>query len=151
MKAIQIQPGAIQPGIVRAAGSPRLQRGDDAGVRGGHERDGTDDPIWKLRPQQPLAGAPISLPVITKSTIPAFSRALAIECAADGIRANTVSPGVCSAMTWTSAASSSVLRLPSGAGSDRPTSPRLPRVMNNTALTGTTYDIGGGQQLAPGV
>jgi NAD(P)-dependent dehydrogenase (short-subunit alcohol dehydrogenase family) len=43
---------------------------------------------------QPLAGAPISLPVITKSTIPAFSRALAMECVADGIRANTISPGV---------------------------------------------------------
>jgi len=43
---------------------------------------------------QPLAGAPISLPVITKSTIPAFSRALAMECLADGIRANTISPGV---------------------------------------------------------
>lgn len=43
---------------------------------------------------QPLAGAPISLPVITKSTLPAFSRALAMECVADGIRANTISPGV---------------------------------------------------------
>jgi NAD(P)-dependent dehydrogenase (short-subunit alcohol dehydrogenase family) len=43
---------------------------------------------------QPLAGAPISLPVITKSTIPAFSRALAMEYVADGIRFNTVSPGV---------------------------------------------------------
>ena len=43
---------------------------------------------------QPLAGAPISLPVITKSTIPAFSRALAMEHIADGIRANTISPGV---------------------------------------------------------
>ncbi len=43
---------------------------------------------------QPLARAPISLPVITKSTIPAFSRALAMECIADGIRANTISPGV---------------------------------------------------------
>jgi NAD(P)-dependent dehydrogenase (short-subunit alcohol dehydrogenase family) len=43
---------------------------------------------------QPLAGAPISLPVITKSTIPAFSRALAMEFVADGIRANTISPGV---------------------------------------------------------
>jgi NAD(P)-dependent dehydrogenase (short-subunit alcohol dehydrogenase family) len=42
---------------------------------------------------QPLAGAPISLPVITKSTIPAFSRALAMECVADGIRFNTISPG----------------------------------------------------------
>src|SRR5213083_1291357 len=43
---------------------------------------------------QPLAGAPISLPVITRSTIPAFSRALAMECVADGIRVNTISPGV---------------------------------------------------------
>ncbi len=43
---------------------------------------------------QPLAGAPISLPVITKSTIPAFSRALAMEYVADRIRANTISPGV---------------------------------------------------------
>ncbi len=43
---------------------------------------------------QPLAGAPISLQVITKSTIPAFSRALAMEDVADGIRANTISPGV---------------------------------------------------------
>jgi NAD(P)-dependent dehydrogenase (short-subunit alcohol dehydrogenase family) len=43
---------------------------------------------------QPLAGAPISLPIITKSTLPAFSRALAMEYAADGIRANTISPGV---------------------------------------------------------
>ncbi|MGO8766808.1 MAG: SDR family NAD(P)-dependent oxidoreductase [Limisphaerales bacterium] len=43
---------------------------------------------------QPLAGAPISLPVLTKSTIPAFSRALAMEYLADGIRFNTISPGV---------------------------------------------------------
>jgi NAD(P)-dependent dehydrogenase (short-subunit alcohol dehydrogenase family) len=43
---------------------------------------------------QPLAGAPIALPVITKSTIPAFSRALAMEYVADGIRANTISPGI---------------------------------------------------------
>lgn len=43
---------------------------------------------------QPLAGAPISLPVITKSTIPAFSRALAMEYFADGIRVNTISVGV---------------------------------------------------------
>jgi len=34
---------------------------------------------------QPLAGAPISLPVLTKSTIPAFSRALAMEYVTDGI------------------------------------------------------------------
>src|SRR5216117_230483 len=44
--------------------------------------------------EQPLAGAPISLPVITKSTLPAFSRALAMEFVADGIQVNTISPGV---------------------------------------------------------
>jgi NAD(P)-dependent dehydrogenase (short-subunit alcohol dehydrogenase family) len=43
---------------------------------------------------QPLAGAGISLPVLTKSTIPAFNRALAMEFLADGIRANTISPGI---------------------------------------------------------
>ena len=43
---------------------------------------------------QPLARAPISLPVITKSTIPAFSRAIAMEYVAEGIRANTISPAV---------------------------------------------------------
>ena len=43
---------------------------------------------------QPLAGAHIAMPVITKSTIPAFSRALAMEYVADGIRFNTISPGV---------------------------------------------------------
>jgi NAD(P)-dependent dehydrogenase (short-subunit alcohol dehydrogenase family) len=43
---------------------------------------------------QPLAGASISLPVITKSTIPAFNRALAMEYVAYGIRANTISPGI---------------------------------------------------------
>ncbi len=50
--------------------------------------------ISSVLTDQPLAGAPISLPVITKSTIPAFSRALAMECVADGIRANTISPGI---------------------------------------------------------
>ena len=43
---------------------------------------------------QPLAGAPISLQILTKSTIPNFNRALAMECYADGIRVNTISPGV---------------------------------------------------------
>jgi len=43
---------------------------------------------------QPLAGAPIALAVLTKATVPAFSRALAMEFVADGIRANTISPGV---------------------------------------------------------
>ena len=43
--------------------------------------------------EQPLAGASISLPVITKSTLPAFSRALAMEFVAERIRANTISPG----------------------------------------------------------
>jgi NAD(P)-dependent dehydrogenase (short-subunit alcohol dehydrogenase family) len=32
--------------------------------------------------------------VLTKATVPAFSRALAMEFVADGIRANTISPGV---------------------------------------------------------
>lgn len=41
---------------------------------------------------QPFAGAPNSLQVITKSTLPAFSRALAMEYVADGIRVNTISP-----------------------------------------------------------
>jgi NAD(P)-dependent dehydrogenase (short-subunit alcohol dehydrogenase family) len=44
--------------------------------------------------EQPLAGEQIALSVIVKSTIPAFSRALAMEYLADGIRANTISPGV---------------------------------------------------------
>jgi NAD(P)-dependent dehydrogenase (short-subunit alcohol dehydrogenase family) len=43
---------------------------------------------------QPLAGATISLPVITKSTIPALHRALAMEFLTDRIRANTISPSV---------------------------------------------------------
>jgi NAD(P)-dependent dehydrogenase (short-subunit alcohol dehydrogenase family) len=43
---------------------------------------------------QPLAGAHISLPVLTKSTIPAFSRALAMEYVTEGIRFNTISPAV---------------------------------------------------------
>jgi NAD(P)-dependent dehydrogenase (short-subunit alcohol dehydrogenase family) len=43
---------------------------------------------------QALAGAHIAMPVITKSTVPAFSRALAMEYVADGIRANTISLGV---------------------------------------------------------
>jgi NAD(P)-dependent dehydrogenase (short-subunit alcohol dehydrogenase family) len=43
---------------------------------------------------QPLAGATITLQVVPKSTMPAFHRALAMEFVADGIRANTISPGV---------------------------------------------------------
>ncbi len=43
---------------------------------------------------QPLAGAHSMLPVITKASIPAFSRALAMEYVTEGIRANTISPGV---------------------------------------------------------
>lgn len=58
------------------------------------QRSGHIVSISTVLVDQPLAGAPISLPVITKSTIPAFSRALAMEFVADGIRANTISPGV---------------------------------------------------------
>lgn len=43
---------------------------------------------------QPLAHATIALPVITKSSFPAFSRALAMEYVGEGIRANVISPGV---------------------------------------------------------
>ena len=43
---------------------------------------------------QPLAGSTEMLATITKSTIPAFSRGLAMEYLADGIRANTISPGI---------------------------------------------------------
>jgi NAD(P)-dependent dehydrogenase (short-subunit alcohol dehydrogenase family) len=43
---------------------------------------------------QPLAGGHSVLPVLTKSTIPAVNRALAMEYVADRIRFNTISPGV---------------------------------------------------------
>jgi NAD(P)-dependent dehydrogenase (short-subunit alcohol dehydrogenase family) len=43
---------------------------------------------------QPLAIETITLQVVTKSTIPAFNRALAMEFLTDGIRANTISPSV---------------------------------------------------------
>jgi len=43
---------------------------------------------------QPFAGASIALPVLTKSTIPAVSRALAMEYVADYIRFNTISLGI---------------------------------------------------------
>jgi len=43
---------------------------------------------------QPLAGATITLQVITKSTMSAFHRALVVEFVSDGIRANTISPSV---------------------------------------------------------
>lgn len=43
---------------------------------------------------QPLAGGTATLQVITKSTIPAFSKALAMEYIKEGIRVNTISPGV---------------------------------------------------------
>ena len=43
--------------------------------------------------EQPLLGVPASLPVLTKSTMPAMSKELAIEYAADNIRVNVISPG----------------------------------------------------------
>jgi NAD(P)-dependent dehydrogenase (short-subunit alcohol dehydrogenase family) len=42
--------------------------------------------------EHPLAG--MALQILTKSTMPAVSRALALEYASEGIRVNTVSPGV---------------------------------------------------------
>jgi NAD(P)-dependent dehydrogenase (short-subunit alcohol dehydrogenase family) len=42
----------------------------------------------------PIGGLPASLPMITKGGLNAVARSLAIEYAKDGIRVNTVSPGV---------------------------------------------------------
>jgi hypothetical protein len=55
-------------------------------------------------------------------------------------------------MIWTSAATSSVLRciIRRVVGPDDVTALAV-HIMTGSALTGTTYDIGGGQQLAPGV
>ncbi len=47
-----------------------------------------------LASRRPCANAATMSWPITKSTIPAFSRALAMEFVADGIRVNTISPGV---------------------------------------------------------
>jgi NAD(P)-dependent dehydrogenase (short-subunit alcohol dehydrogenase family) len=58
------------------------------------QRSGHIVSISTVLTDQPFAGGHASLPVITKSTIPAFSRALAMEFVADGIRFNTISPGV---------------------------------------------------------
>jgi NAD(P)-dependent dehydrogenase (short-subunit alcohol dehydrogenase family) len=43
---------------------------------------------------QPSRSAPALLAVLSKSTMPAVSKALALEYAANGIRVNTVSPGI---------------------------------------------------------
>jgi NAD(P)-dependent dehydrogenase (short-subunit alcohol dehydrogenase family) len=43
---------------------------------------------------QPAAGLPAFLAILSKSPTPAVSKALALEFAADNIRFNTVSPGV---------------------------------------------------------
>ena len=58
------------------------------------QRSGHIVTISTVLTDQPLAGGHNALPVITKSTIPAFSRQLAMEYVTDGIRANTISPGV---------------------------------------------------------
>jgi NAD(P)-dependent dehydrogenase (short-subunit alcohol dehydrogenase family) len=44
--------------------------------------------------EHPIAGLPVSFPMITKGGIDAISRSLAMEYAKDGIRVNTVAPGV---------------------------------------------------------
>ena len=43
---------------------------------------------------QPIAGAPAAIPIMTKGGLNAVTRALAIEYAKDGIRVNTVAAGV---------------------------------------------------------
>jgi NAD(P)-dependent dehydrogenase (short-subunit alcohol dehydrogenase family) len=57
------------------------------------QREGHVVSISTTLTDQPIAGVPAALPVLTKSTIPAMSKELAIEYAADNIRFNTVSPG----------------------------------------------------------
>jgi NAD(P)-dependent dehydrogenase (short-subunit alcohol dehydrogenase family) len=44
--------------------------------------------------EQPIAGVPSALAILTKGGIEAASRSLAIEYAADGIRVNIVAPGI---------------------------------------------------------
>jgi NAD(P)-dependent dehydrogenase (short-subunit alcohol dehydrogenase family) len=43
---------------------------------------------------QPIAGVPASIPILTKAGLNAITRALAIEYAPHGIRFNTVAPGI---------------------------------------------------------
>lgn len=43
---------------------------------------------------QPIAGVPASIPILTKAGLNAVTRALAIEHAAEGIRFNAVAPGI---------------------------------------------------------
>jgi hypothetical protein len=54
-------------------------------------------------------------------------------------------------MIWTSAATSSVLRCITRVVGPADVAALAVHIMTSSALTGTTYDIGGGQQLAPGV
>ena len=50
--------------------------------------------ISAILADQPSRSAPAALAVLSKSTMPAVSKALALEYASSGIRVNTVSPGV---------------------------------------------------------
>lgn len=43
---------------------------------------------------QPIAGVPAAVPILTKGGLNAVTRALAIEYAGDGIRVNAVAPGI---------------------------------------------------------
>jgi NAD(P)-dependent dehydrogenase (short-subunit alcohol dehydrogenase family) len=43
---------------------------------------------------QPIAGVPASIPILTKAGLNAVTKALAIEHAGEGIRFNTVAPGI---------------------------------------------------------
>jgi NAD(P)-dependent dehydrogenase (short-subunit alcohol dehydrogenase family) len=57
------------------------------------QKDGHIVSISTTLTEQPIAGVPASLPVLTKSTMPAMSKELAMEYARDNIRFNVVSPG----------------------------------------------------------
>jgi NAD(P)-dependent dehydrogenase (short-subunit alcohol dehydrogenase family) len=58
------------------------------------QRGGSIVSITTALVDHPIAGLPASIPMITKGGIDAVSRSLAMEYAKDGIRVNTVAPGM---------------------------------------------------------
>jgi NAD(P)-dependent dehydrogenase (short-subunit alcohol dehydrogenase family) len=58
------------------------------------KRGGSVTVITSSMVENPIAGVPASIPMITKGGLEAVTRSLAIEYAKDGIRVNAVAPGV---------------------------------------------------------
>jgi len=58
------------------------------------KRGGSVTAISSSMVENPIAGVPSSIPMITKGGLEAVTRCLAIEYAKDGIRVNAVAPGV---------------------------------------------------------